>query len=125
MIRVTDSGSFKNTLSFLGKMQKNGPFDDLDRYGKMGVDALASATPRDSGETAASWSYKIERNAQKVSISWYNDEGEGKTKVAILLQYGHGTGTGGYVAGQDYINPAMKPIFDRIATDVWRKVTNG
>lgn len=96
-------------------------FKDLDRFGRMGVDALASATPLDTGETASSWGYKVTNTKSSAGIQWYNTN----DKVAILLQYGHGTGTGGYVQGKDYINPAIQPIFDKIADDVWKKVKNG
>lgn len=125
MLSASSTGSFKNTLSFLEKMKKGDLFRDLDRYGKMGVDALAKATPKDTGETSGSWSYKVTRTPRSTSIAWYNDETNDGANVVILLQYGHATGTGGYVAGQDFINPAIKPIFDKIAEDVWKKVTNG
>jgi hypothetical protein len=90
----------------------------------MGVDALAKATPSESGLTAKSWGYRIYRNRNSTGIEWYNSNENNGVNIAILLQYGHGTGTGGYVSGQDYINPAIRPIFDRIAEDVWKKVTS-
>lgn len=90
----------------------------------MGIGALAAATPHDSGLAASSWGYKVENSSGGVSISWTNTDVEGGFPVAIMLQYGHGTGTGGYVAGRDYINPAMKPIFDKIADRVWKAVTS-
>lgn len=125
MLSASSSGSFKNTLGFLEKMQKGDYLRNLGRYGEMGVRALAKATPKDTGETSSSWSYKVETNGKSTSIAWYNDEENDGANVVILLQYGHGTGTGGYVAGRDFINPAIKPIFDKIAEDVWKKVTNG
>lgn len=91
----------------------------------MGVDALARSTPKDSGLTANSWDYVVTRTGDSVSIYWTNTNVNDGAQIAILLQYGHGTGTGGFVAGQDYINPAIQPIFDKIQEDVWRKVKNG
>ena len=90
----------------------------------MGVAALQANTPVDSGATAASWDYRILATSRGLSIVWTNSNDAGGTPVAILLQYGHGTGTGGYVVGRDYINPAIKPVFDRIANDVWKVVTS-
>lgn len=119
----TSSGSFKSTEKYLKKMARGDAFRLLDRYGSMGVEALRSATPIDSSETANSWSYKVERKSGRYSIKWTNSHMAGGTPVVILLQYGHGTGTGGYVQGRDFINPAIKPIFDKIADEVWREVT--
>lgn len=125
MITFESSGDFKNTRSFLDRILRGGIFDGLDHFGQLGVDALSSATPRASGETAQSWGYRILRGKSSVTIEWYNTNViEGK-QIAILIQYGHGTGTGGYVAGRDFINPAMKPIFDKIIEDVWKKVNHG
>lgn len=125
MIRLTTSGSFDKTKAFLDRMINGDVYKDLDRYGRLGVDALSRATPVASGKTASSWSYKIERSRTGVTISWHNDNINQGSVIAILIQYGHGTGTGGYVEGRDYINPATRPIFDQIANEVWRKVTNG
>ena len=97
-------------------------FSGLDRYGQMGVNALASATPVDTGLTAQSWKYRIVKTRGRYTIEWYNTNVHNGSNVAILIQYGHGTGTGGFVQGRDYINPATRPIFDQIADDVWRKV---
>lgn len=124
MITIEASGSFKNTEAFLEEMSKRQMFKTLDRFGKVGVDALASATPIDSGVTAASWDYEIDLKKGRVAINWTNSHVVSGTPIAIILQYGHGTGTGGYVAGQDYINPATKPVFDKIAEDVWKAVTS-
>ena len=96
---------------------------DLDKYGRAGVAALASATPVESGVTAASWRYEINHNQDSVSISFYNDNINKGVPIAIILQYGHGTGTGGWVEGKDYINPAIQPIFDKITEDAWKEVT--
>jgi hypothetical protein len=103
-------------------MAKGDLFSGLDHYGRMGVDALARATPVDTGLTASSWAYRIRREKGRVGIEWYNTHTVSGVQVAILIQYGHGTGTGGYVSGRDYINPAMQPLFDQIADDVWKKV---
>lgn len=124
MITVDSSGSFKKTTSFLERLSRGAVFDSLDRFGQMGVDALSNATPRESGETAQSWGYEIIRKKGSVRIEWYNTHVNQGSNVAILIQYGHGTGTGGYVVGRDYINPAMRPIFDQIIEEVWKKVTN-
>lgn len=112
-------------MAFLEKLSKGSMFDGLDAFGQKGVDALASATPRESGETAQSWGYKILRGKGSVTIEWYNTNVHNGSNIAVLIQYGHGTGTGGYVVGRDYINPAMRPIFDQIADDVWKKVNDG
>ena len=120
---LTSSGSFNSTENYLKKMARGDAFRLLDRYGSMGVEALRSATHIDSSETANSWSYEVERKSGRYSIKWTNSHMAGGTPVVILLQYGHGTGTGGYVQGRDFINPAIKPIFDKIADEVWREVT--
>ena len=124
MISFTQKGSFKNTESFLAKMIKNDLVSQLDKYGAMGVAVLSSATPVESGLTAASWYYEIKKSRGNYTIEWKNSHTAGGTSVAILIQYGHGTGTGGYVQGRDFINPAIRPIFDQIATDVWKVVTS-
>jgi len=100
-------------------------YDDLNTYGQRGVAALRAATPVESGATAAGWSYGVERSSSGVTIYWTNSNVNQGAKIALLIQYGHGTGTGGYVSGLDYINPALRPIFDQIAQDVWKKVTGG
>lgn len=97
----------------------------LSQYGDRGVRALEAATPKDSGDTAHSWSYKVTKEKGYYSIAWFNDHVQNESNIAILLQYGHGTGTGGYVEGRDYINPAMQPIFDQMANELWKEVTNG
>jgi len=105
-------------------MSKGDIFLALEAYGQRGVDALANATPVDSGETANSWTYEVIRKHGYFSIVWSNTHVVEGRPIAILLQYGHATGTGGYVAGRDYINPAIRPIFDQIAADVWKVVTS-
>lgn len=126
MIEITTKGEWPNTLAFLKRLQKGDNFSDLDRYGRMGVEALSRATPsHHSGLTSRSWEYRIIKGT-KPGIEWYNTNipPGGNTPVAILIQYGHGTGTGGYVQGYDYINPAARPIFDKIADEIWKKVNS-
>lgn len=124
-ISFTNSGSTVKTQAFLQKMQSpSSLYSGLESLAQQGVNALASVTPVDTGLTATSWGYEIEVNGPKLTISWTNYNREGGALVAILLQYGHGTGTGGYVAGYDYINPAIQPIFDQIAEEVWKRVTS-
>jgi hypothetical protein len=125
MIGVTSQGSFDKTIKFLSFLQSGDMFSSLDRYGRMGVDALSSATPVDTGLTAHSWGYQVAHEKGRYSISWFNTHKEHGVNIAVIIQYGHGTGTGGWVEGRDYINPAIRPIFDKIVTDVWRQVTNG
>lgn len=123
-IRLVNHGDFKKSNSFLERCLELVDLGFLNEYGQLGVDALSSATPVRTGKTAASWVYKIERSRGTVSIIWENtnivNTSKGPTSVAILLQYGHGTGRGGYVRGRDYINPAMQPVFDQIANDAWK-----
>ena len=123
MFSVTTKGDFKNTLTFIRRVLSGQVFSKIDNYGLSGVEALAAATPVKTGLTAASWHYRIIKDSKHIAIEWYNDNLENTTPIAILLQYGHGTGTGGYVLGRDYINPALRPIFDRITEDVWMEVT--
>lgn len=121
MINISTKSS-KQTEKFLKKLASGDIYKDLSKYGQIGVDALANATPRDSGLTSQSWKYEVTNTKGQVSITWYNTNVNNGANVAILLQYGHGTGTGGYVAGYDYINPAIRPIFDKIGNDVWLRV---
>lgn len=121
---LESSGSFKRTESFLQRMKKQDIYRSLGRFADKGVAALAAATPVDSGLTANSWDYEIQRSGRSFSIIWTNTNVVSGVSVAILLQYGHGTGTGGYVRGYDYINPAIRPVFDQIAEDVWKVVTS-
>ena len=117
------SCDFEKTYDFLKRMSRGDAFKVLEKYGKLGVDALASATPIDSGDTASSWTYEVEQTGSTYSINWLNTNVNGGVNIAIILQTGHGTGTGGYVQGRDYINPAIRPVFDKIANEVWREVT--
>ena len=125
MIRVTVRGDFRKTEDFLNRMKARSYLTLLSKYGPIGVAALASATPFDSGKTAESWYYEIIDRPGYFSIQWLNSNVEepGTIPIAAIIQYGHGTRHGGYVQGRDYINPAMRPVFDQIATDMWREVT--
>ena len=120
----TSSGDFKKTEKFLKSLSEQDNFKTLDRFGRQGVAVLSAATPVDSGETAASWYYEITRTKSSWTITFNNSHMVGGVPLAILLQYGHGTGTGGYVQGRDYINPAIQPVFDRIADEAWKAVTS-
>lgn len=122
IIEVTHKGNFKNTENFLQKA-KNFVIDAvLAKYGQEGVNALSAATPVDTGKTAASWQYEIDKTPNQVAIRWYNTNVNKGVNIAVILQYGHGTGTGGWVEGRDYINPAMRPIFDKLANDAWESL---
>lgn len=125
MIRFRHRGDLKKTEQFLRKAASGNFYGNLPALAQRGVDALANATPTDSGLTASSWSYKIERSGASCRISWLNTNVNDGVNIAIILQYGHGTGGGGYVEGRDYINPAIQPVFDEIAADVWKEVTSG
>ena len=122
MIKVSSKGDFRNTIKFLENVEKSNYINILKKYGEKGVNRLKAATPVDSGKTANSWEYKIEQNKNKISLVWYNTNINDGVPIALILQTGHGTRTGGYVRGIDYINPAMKPVFDEIANDVWKEV---
>jgi hypothetical protein len=123
MISFRQKGDFSKLTRYLIKAKNAVSFSELDKFGKEGVAALASATPVDSGLTAKSWYYTIEKNNGSASISFHNSNIQNGVPIAIILQYGHGTRNGGWVQGRDYINPAIQPIFDRIANDAWREVT--
>ena len=123
MITFRHKGDLSKTTRFLENAKKSVRLEILDRYGREGVAALASATPIDSGLTASSWYYKVDIKGKSAKLSFYNSNVQNGVPIAIILQYGHGTGTGGWVQGRDYINPAIQPIFDKLANDVWREVT--
>lgn len=122
MIRITTSGDFKKTRKFLSKISRGGLFEDLNRFGQMGVAALSKATPIDTSLTANAWEYRIIKDKKRPGIEWYNTNKINNISIVILIQYGHATGTGGYVQGRDFINPAMRPVFDKIADEIWKKV---
>lgn len=123
-ISFSSKGSFSKTEKFLAKMSRGEIFQILDGLGKEGVSALAAATPTESGETAGAWGYTISRSIGRTTISWTNSHVVNGVPIAIILQYGHGTGTGGYVEGRDYINPAIQPVFNKIADRAWKAVTS-
>jgi hypothetical protein len=123
MIKFRQKGDFSKLTRFLEKAKGAVRLGDLDKYGREGVAALASATPIDSGETASSWSYKITNKQGIAKITFHNSNIQNGVPIAIILQYGHGTRNGGWVQGRDYINPAIQPIFDKIVNEAWREVT--
>ena len=123
MINVKHNGDFKNTERFLSGAQKLDYERILASYGRAGVSALSAATPVDTGEAANAWGYAISKNGNVISLMWTNSKMAGNVPLVILIQMGHATGTGGYVRGLDFINPALRPIFDQIANDAWKEVT--
>ena len=124
MIKITSTGDFSRTFKFLEKMKNRNIRQLLEKYANQGVSALSSATPVDSGLTANSWTYSIEVSGETAKIYWSNTNTNKGVNIALILQYGHGTGTGGYVQGRDYINPAMRPVFDKLAEEAWMEVVN-
>lgn len=123
MITFRQKGDFSKLNRYFERVKEVVKVGDLDRFGREGVQALSSVTPRDTGLTATSWNYSIERSSNRVSITFNNTNIQNGVPIAIILQYGHGTRNGGYVQGRDYINPAIQPIFDKIAEDAWKEVT--
>ena len=123
MITFKHKGDFSKLTNFLERAKEVVKLSDLDKYGRAGVAALSSATPKDTGETANSWNYEIVHNKGSVRINFYNSNIQNGVPIAIIIQYGHGTGTGGWVEGRDYINPAIQPVFDQIVNNVWGEVT--
>lgn len=123
MITFKQTGDFSKTKKTFNKMREATKRGILEKYGAAGVSALAAATPLESGKTASSWTYEIQNGASGSRITFSNTNINNGVNIAIILQYGHGTGTGGYVAGRDYINPAIRPVFDNIADAVWKEVT--
>lgn len=123
MITFRHKGDFSKFSRYLKKAKEGVRLETLNKYGNEGVAALASATPVESGQTANSWYYEIERSNGSVAIHFNNSHVNQGVPIAIILQYGHGTGTGGWVQGRDYINPAIRPVFDKIADEAWKEVT--
>ena len=122
MISFKHKGDFSKLTRFLERAKEVVHMGELDKYGREGVAALSSATPKDSGLTAESWYYEIENKNGRAAITFNNSNINDNVPIAIILQYGHGTGTGGWVEGRDYINPAIQPLFDKIANDAWEEV---
>lgn len=122
VIVFRQKGNFKNTERFLKRANRFSIDQLLERYGQEGVEALRAATPKDTGLTANSWHYKVKKETDRITITWSNSNIQNGVPIAVILQYGHATRNGGYVEGIDYINPAMRPIFDRIAARAWEEV---
>lgn len=122
MITFTQKGDFSKLDGFMNRLKGLSKNSDLDRYGQRGVDALSAATPYDTGNTAGSWYYKINRENGTLSLEFCNSNVNKGVPIAIILQYGHGTGTGGWVEGRDYINPAIQPVFDEMLNELWKEV---
>lgn len=120
---IVQKGDYNKVELWFNKLLGLEYLNVLERYGQMGVDALSNATPVDSGTTAASWGYEIHHSGKETSIVWTNSNMNKGVNIAVILQYGHGTRNGGYVAGRDYINPAIRPIFDNMVEEVWKEVT--
>lgn len=125
MVVIRHRGDLKKTRNFLEKIVRRNYRDVLEKYGKRGVDALSAATPRDTGKTAGSWEYEIEQTQTGYTIEFNNTNLNHGVSIALLLQYGHGTRNGGYVEGIDYINPALRPVFEKLADEAWQEVVRG
>jgi hypothetical protein len=123
MITFRHKGDFSKAQRYLERVKSAARLGILDKYGREGVNALASATPIESGETASSWSYEVTHDSRGATLTFSNSHINQGVVIAIILQYGHGTGTGGWVEGRDYINPAIQPIFDKLANEAWKEVT--
>lgn len=123
MIRFRQKGDFSKLTSYLERAKEKARISILDKYGKQGVAALSSATPVNTGLTASSWYYEVEHSEGRATLSFLNSNIQNGIPIAIILQYGHGTGTGGWVQGRDYINPVVRPLFDKIANEAWKEVT--
>lgn len=123
MVRIIQKGDFSRLERFLNKVLRKDYLNVLEKYGQIGVRLLAANTPKDTGETAASWNYAIAKDDKQVSLMWTNSNINKGVPIAIILQYGHATRNGGYVTGLDYINPAMRPVFESLADEVWKEVT--
>lgn len=124
MIKFKHKGDFSKTIKYLNKSKNAVNWNMLEKYGRQGVEALAKATPIDTGNTANSWYYEITKTNGLAKITFLNSNIQNGVPIAIILQYGHGTRNGGYVQGRDYINPAIQPIFEKITNEAWREVTN-
>ena len=122
VIKFYHKGNFTKTTKFFNNLLNRKYLNKLDVYGQMGVEALQAATPSDSGETARSWTYEIKQDKNRATITWTNSNIVNHVNIAIILQYGHATRNGGWVEGRDYINPALQPLFDKMAEEVWGEV---
>jgi hypothetical protein len=124
MLTIKSKGDWRRTTQFLDRAQKLKLNTILQKYGDIGVSALANATPKDTGLTASSWDYTIETTGKGYKLQWFNTNVNNSSVIALLIQYGHGTGTGGYIPPTDYINPAIKPIFEKITDNVLKEVSS-
>lgn len=124
MIKIEQKGEFDKTIKFLNFIYKRDFKHTLEQYAKEGVEVLAMATPKDTGVTAASWYYKIKYRKDSISIGWYNSSSTDQVPIVILLQYGHMTREGWFLQGKDFINPAIRPVFDELSEKIWREVVN-
>ena len=122
-IKITQKGEFEKITKYLTELDSRKVLRVLDKYGRLGVEALRSTTPVDTGLTAASWYYEISVQGTTVTLAFHNSHVNKGVNIAIILQYGHGTGTGGWVEGRDYINPALQPLFSELADEAWKEVT--
>lgn len=122
MVSFGHKGDFSKTRQFLTNVKKPIKSKKLETYARAGVDALMSATPVDTGLTASSWYYEIEIRDGSAKIKFCNSNIQNGIPIAIILQYGHATRNGGWVQGRDYINPAIQPLFDKLANDAWKEV---
>ena len=122
-IKAKHKGSFKKAERFYKRVIHHSYLPEFDEYGRLGVDALSKATPVDTGKTAESWTSATVQENERTKLVWSNTNVNNGVNIAVILQYGHGTGTGGYVEGRDYINPALEPIFQMIEDETWKKVT--
>lgn len=125
VVMFRQKGDFRRTSDFLKRVNRLNLDAILNQYGQEGVEALRAATPKDTGTTANSWNYVVHKGTGSITITWSNSNIVDGVPIAVILQYGHGTRNGGYVQGTDYINPAMKPIFDKIAQRAWEEVKRG
>lgn len=123
MIKFKHKGDFSKTIKYMNSAKKAVGFKMLEKYAQQGVNALKAATPVDTGVTANSWYYEIEKTNNSITINFNNSNVQNGVPIAIILQYGHGTRNGGYVKGRDYINPAIQPIFEKLTNDAWKEVT--
>lgn len=122
-LSIKTKGSFKNVEKFFKRMERQDLAKKINQYGLLGAAALAANTPMDSGKTASSWDFEIHNSQGNIELVWTNSNFNKGVNIAILIQYGHGTRNGGYVQGRDFINPAIRPVFDAIAKDIWNEVT--
>ena len=123
MITVEMKGDFSKTEKFFEKIKNLAKIGNLDQYGRMGVEALARATPKDTGLTSESWEYRVVNRPGRMAIIWENtNTTTDGTPIVVLIQYGHGLKNGGYVKARDFINPALRPVFDTIANELWEEV---